>query len=303
MVLTQIICSKPFFSYVIFSPDIGAGDDQGNFMSSSAAAIHEEEEANQETRGEENTVSKETLMATDQDEQSPSLEAVASAASFICPEVAVTVSHTKSSSRLLQMNSAVGSSDYYAMHDDPVSRSMNADCSSSSITRGVSLPSDIYSSSPGLSRSPASEVVERNDCPTLAVTSSTTTCPSTMMPSDVSLYCPTSEETTATSVAASVSLDRPTASLYAAAAESEFYSEDGASNDVAKSFEQPSGWDICGSKTPAIPTAGNTASGKCFGMYRRNSLKYLAHLNFIYKKHIQCVYDNFHKHTGENLTL
>lgn len=276
----NILTQSQFYVLLYFAPDVGTAEDQENMMLSSAQI--QEHEANQEMRKENYLrVCTETPMATDQEDQLPSLEATATAAGFVYPEISESVSNINSNCRPLQMNNAIGSCCNSEMADDPVSHSSapNSDCVvTSSITTSVSLPTNI-SSSPSFSCSLVSEAVANNDCPTLPATFSAT-YPATMTSSDVHVYCPTSEETAmasqvsdATSVASAVAFDCTTASL--SAAESDFCTEESAATAITNSLEQPSGWAICGTKTPVIPVAENADSGKFIGMYRRHSLKYL----------------------------
>lgn len=261
-----------FLYFVIVSPDVEAAKDQKKLI--------QEHEAYQEVRKENCLrVSTETPMSTDQEDELPSLEATATAAGFVCPEISESVSNIKSSCRPLQMNSAIGSCYSSVMADDPVSHSStrNPDCVvTSSVATSVCSLSDI-SSSPNLSCSLVSEAVSNNDCPSLTATSSAT-YPATTTASDVHLYCPTSEDAAmalqvsdATSVASAVAVDCTTASM--SAAESDFCTEESAATDINNSSEQPSGWAICGTKTPVIPIAENAGSGKFIGMYRRHSFK------------------------------
>lgn len=249
----------------------------------------QEEEANQEMRKENCLrVSTETPMSTDQEDQLPSMEATATAAGFVYPEISESVSNINSNCRPLQMKRAIGS----VMVDDPVSHSSTPNPDyvvTSSITTSSCLPQDI-SSSPGLSCSLVSEAVANNDCPTLTATSSAT-YPATMTPSDDHLYCPTSEETamaSQVSVASAVTLDCTTASM--STVEPDFCTVESAATDITNSLEQTSGWAIPGTKTPVIPVPENANSGKYIGMYRRHSFIYLTFLCCIHRKHVQCVY-------------
>lgn len=294
----QYFNSVPLLCFVILSPDVGAAEDRENLMLSSGPI--QEQEANQEMRKENCLrVSTETPMSTDQEDQLPSLEATA--VGFVYPEISESVSNINNNCRPKQMNSAIGSCGNSVMVDDPVSHNstLNPDCVvASSITSSICLPSDI-SSSPSL----VSEAVASNDCPTLTATSSAT-YPATMTPSDVHLYCPTSEETamaSQVSVASAVALDCTTASM--SATESHFCTEESAATDATSSLEQPSGWALYGTKTPVIPVAEKADSGKFIGMYTRHSFRYLTFLCSIYRKHVQCVYDRFRKRTDKSLTL
>lgn len=275
----QYFNSFPLLCFVIFSPDAEAAEDQKNLMLSSAPI--QELDANQEMRKENClTVGTETPMSTDQEDELLSLEATAiAAAAFVCPEISESVSNIKSNCRPLQMNSAFGSCCDSVMADDPISHSSTRipDCVvTSSVATSVCSPSDISSSS-NLSCRLVSEAAANNDCPSLTTTSSAT-YPATKTASDVHLYCPTSEETAmasqvtdATSVASAVVVDCTTASM--SAAESDFCTEENAATDINNSSEQPSGWAICGTKTPVIPIAENAGSGKFIGTYTRHSFK------------------------------